>query len=501
MYLPTIGLEVHIQLKTNTKLFCGCSNCLGADEEKPNTSVCPICFGHPGTLPVLNSKAVDFLLKLALALNCEIPNFAKFDRKNYFYPDLPKGYQISQYDQPLAINGNITITTNNQSTNIRILRLHLEEDAGKLLHETYTDYALVDLNRAGTPLIELVTQPDFHSSAEVKTFCQELQLILRYIEISSANMEKGQMRCEANISVSAVTDKLGTKVEVKNLNSFKAVERAIDYEIKRQTQLIESGGAVVLETRGWDDAKGLTYHQRRKEEAHDYRYFPEPDLPPLLDLKERADKLKTSIGELPMERRARFIAEYELDSKTAYILTNEKQLSNYTEQVISELKAWLLSSGLEEGTVDEIWNKHKKKITKSVANWLTVELFKFFNAFGITIESLKITPENFAEFITLIYRRNINSTLAKKVFEIMFKTGQDPHQILEENDLTQIKDDTGIDKYIIEVIKANPKPVEDFKNGKINALHFLTGKTMALTKGKANPDTIKEKLLEKLNQG
>jgi len=498
MFLPTIGLEVHIQLKTNTKLFCGCKNSLGM-EEKPNFNVCPICFGHPGTLPVLNNSAVDLLIKLALALNCDVPNFTKFDRKNYFYPDLPKGYQISQYDQPLAINGHISLTINNQTTKIRITRLHLEEDAGKLLHESHTDYALIDLNRAGTPLIELVTEPDFHSAIEVKTFCQELQLMVRYLHVGYANMEKGQMRCEANISIAKPGDKLGTKVEVKNLNSFKAVERAIEYEIKRQSEALESDETVILETRGWDDTKGTTYHQRKKEEAHDYRYFPEPDLPPLTDLKEKVERIKTEMCELPIQRRERFVSEYELDYKTAYILTSDKKLSGYTENVISELKAWLLTSGLEEGTTEEMWNKHKKKITKSVANWLTVELFKFFNESGATLESLKITAEDFAEFIILIYKGNVNSTSAKKLFEIMLKTGRDPHHILEENDLTQIDDSAEIDKHIAEVINMNATAIQDYKNGKVNAIHFLVGKVVGLTKGRANPDIVREKIISKIN--
>ncbi len=495
MYLPTIGLEIHVQLKTQTKLFCSCKNASGADKT-PNVNVCPVCLGHPGTLPVLNHSAVDLILKLGLALNCEIPNFSKFDRKNYFYPDLPKGYQISQFDQPIAINGHLDLLNKDKTTKrIRIQRLHLEEDAGKLLHEEGNDNALVDFNRAGTPLIELVTYPDFHSAIDVKTFCQELQLIVRYLDISNADMEKGQMRCEVNVSVSK-TDKLGTKVEVKNLNSFKVVEKAVDYEINRQSRALDNNEVINLETRGWDDERLVTYSQRSKEESHDYRYFPEPDLPPLKDLQTRSQELRRYITELPLAKRYRFLMEYELSYDTAYLLTNDNDLSNYVEQVISELQAWVNST--HPGADNENWDHVKGKLIKTCANWLTGELFRLLNLNQVFLRDIKITPENFAEFILLIHQSKVDTSSAKKLLEIMFNSGRDPSSILEEENLTAIDDASIIDKYIDEIIVANHQTILDYKNGKVNAINFLVGKVMHLSQGRIGPDLARKKIIDKI---
>ncbi len=490
-YEPTIGMEIHVELKTHSKMFCSCAN--NPDEMEPNKNICPICMGHPGTLPVANKKAVEYVIKTGLALGCKIAEFSKFDRKNYFYPDLPKGYQISQYDKPLCEKGNLIIN----DREIGITRIHLEEDTGKLIHPKKADYSLVDLNRAGTPLMELVTEPEIKSSAEAKEFCKQFQLIVKYIGVSDADMEKGHMRCEVNISLKPKGQKeFGTKVEIKNLNSFRAVERSIEYEIKRQTEVLDEGGKIVQETRGWNADKQQTYSQRKKEEAHDYRYFPEPDLPPL-DLTKKAgmfdvQKIKDSIPELPLLKKYRFINQYKLTEENAKILSEDKELANYFEEIISELKHWIKDKGIDGDKLN--------KLTKLTANYILTELQRLLYKNGNLVSECKITAENFAEFITLIDEGKISSSGAQEMLAEMFTTGGDPSNILNEKGLGQISDESEIEKIIDEVIKNNPQSVEDYKSGKEVALKFLVGQTMRESKGKANPQIARDMLEKKLKQ-
>ncbi|OGZ18826.1 MAG: glutaminyl-tRNA synthase (glutamine-hydrolyzing) subunit B [Candidatus Nealsonbacteria bacterium RBG_13_42_11] len=496
MYKPTIGLEIHIELNTKSKMFCSCKN--DPDERRPNVNICPVCTAQPGTLPVINEEAVRKVIKTGLALNCQIPEYSKFDRKNYFYPDLPKGYQISQYDKPLCIGGFLEL----DNKKIRITRVHLEEDTGRLVHITRQEqigdnrnvrinketkevtgikfsapelYSLVDFNRAGIPLMELVTEPDITSAKEAKDFAEELHLIMHYLGVSDADMEKGQMRVEVNISLSA-DKKLGTKVEIKNLNSFRAVERGIDYEIERQTEILKSGKKIIQETRGWNDIKGITVSQREKEEAHDYRYFPEPDLPPLHHKKEFIDEIRAKIPELPQKRRERLKREYKLDEKSIEIFIYKKNLGEYFEKVISEFEAHLPK--------DKLHN-----LIKTAANYLITDLQGLLKGVSVSDKTFLISAENFAEFINLIQEGKISSKIAKQVLAEMFKTGVDPSNIIQEKGLTQITDETEIEKIIKEIILNNPKAVADYKAGKENALQFLIGKIMAQTRGKANPQT------------
>jgi len=488
-YEPTIGMEIHVELKTNSKMFCSCVN--NADETEPNKNICPVCVGHPGTLPVANKKAIEYVIKAGLASDCKIAEFSKFDRKNYFYPDLPKGYQISQYDQPLCEKGSLLIN----DRKIGITRIHLEEDTGKLVHPKGADYSLVDLNRAGTPLMELVTEPEIKSSAEAKGFCKQFQLIVKYIGVSDANMEKGHMRCEVNVSIKPIGQKeFGTKVEIKNLNSFKAVERSIEYEIKRQTEILDDGGKIIQETRGWNADKQETYSQRKKEEAHDYRYFPEPDLPPL-DLTKKAgmfdiQKIKDSIPELPLQKKYRFINQYKLTEENAKIFSEDKELANYFEEIISELKHWIKDKGIDGDKLN--------KLTKLTANYILTELQRLLYVKNDLVHCCSITAENFAEFITLIDEGKISSSGAQTMLIHMYKTGGDPSNILDEKGLTQVSDESELEKIIKQIIKNNPQSVEDYKSGKEVALKFLVGQTMKESKGKANPQVAGEILKRKL---
>ena len=498
-YKPTIGLEIHAELKTNSKMFCSCKN--DPDEKRPNYNICPICTAHPGTLPVANEEAIKKVIKTGLALNCKIARDSKFDRKNYFYPDLPKGYQISQYDQPLCENGWLEIDGNPPShkaseglKRIRIHRIHLEEDTGRLLHPEGADYSLIDLNRAGIPLMELVTEPDINSGIEARKFSEELQLIFRYLGVSDADMEKGLMRVEVNISVSN-TKKLGTKVEIKNLNSFKVIEKAINFEISRQTELLEKNEKVIQETRGWHDKKEITFSQREKESAHDYRYFPEPDLPSLYFDENFIEKIKGEISELPEQKRERFMKEYGLDKNAVEIFVVNKDLSEYFEKVISELDAWI-----KQNTDNEF-----KKIIKIASNYLTSDVYGLlqgkefveFSAKGGPASGWKITPENFAEFIKMIYKEEISSKIAKMVLKDMFHTGSDPSSVIDSNNWGQMKDESEIEKIVKEVILKNPKAVLDYRAGKENAVQFLAGQVMAQTRGTANPEKVSQ-LLKKL---
>jgi aspartyl-tRNA(Asn)/glutamyl-tRNA(Gln) amidotransferase subunit B len=484
MYQPIIGLEIHSELKTRTKMFCSCRN--DTMEHIPNLNICPICLGHPGTLPVINKEAVRKVIKTGLALNCKISECSRFARKNYFYPDLPKGYQISQYEEPFCQNG--FLETGGKK--IRIRRVHLEEDTGSLIHEK--DHSLVDFNRAGIPLMELVTEPDLNSPTEAKEFAQELQLILRHLEVSEANMERGELRVEANISLQQqMTDELGIKVEIKNLNSFQAVEKSLEYEIGRQTKILRSGKKVIQETRGWDDIQRETVSQREKEEAHDYRYFPEPDLPPLQISQELIDGIKTEIPELPRQRRERFKKEYNLSSREVEIFIRKRDFGDYFEKVISELEQW----------AKEIKPKLNKErflsLIKLCLNYILTDLQGLLKGAQVSNEDFLITPENFAEFITLIYKGKISSKLAKIILFEMFSTGEDPSNIIEKKRLVQMTDEAEIEKLIKDVIAKNEKAVLDYKLGKGNAFQFLIGQVMAAVQGKANPGIV-NKILKKL---
>jgi len=490
-YEAVIGLEIHVQLRTKSKMFCSCDNT--GEDQAPNTTICPICTGQPGTLPVINQQAVDWAILIGLALNGEIAKFSKFDRKNYFYPDLPKGYQISQYDLPFVNGGYLEVG----DRKVKLTRIHLEEDAAKLIHKDGA--TLVDFNRGGTPLLEIVTEPDIKNPQEAKNFLQELKLIMRYQGVSSADMEKGHLRCDANISLRPEGEKtFYPKIEIKNLNSFKSVEKALEYEIKRQTKLWEDGKSPKKqETRGWDEVKEMTVEQRGKEEASDYRYFPEPDLPPLKIDEKRIQKAKGNLRELPQQKRKRFINEYGFSLEEAKILTDDRDLSYYAEQVISELGAWLSTLGLE-GTKEEIWEKNKKKLNKLVANWIINRLLKLVSENNIEISKIKINPENFAEFIVLVYQNKISSKSAQQVLEKMLIKGGAPSHIIKEEGLEQVSNEGELTDIVEKTIKNNPQVVEDYKKGKSNALQFLIGKIMKETKGKANPQAIAKLLKEKI---
>jgi aspartyl-tRNA(Asn)/glutamyl-tRNA(Gln) amidotransferase subunit B len=512
-YQPKIGLEIHVELKTNSKMFCSCKN--DSLELRPNVNICPICMGHPGTLPVINEEAVKKVIKTGLALHCKIAEFSRFERKNYFYPDLPKGYQISQYVTPLCEGGYLEISikegksearspkSERKFKKIRIRRVHLEEDTAKLIHPEGANYSLLDFNRAGIPLMELVTEPDITSAKEAKRFAQELQLILRYLGVSNADMEKGQMRVEANISLQLMrkTDAkqnakprenaLGTKVEIKNLNSFKAVERAINYEIERQTKILSRGEKVIQETRGWDDKKEITVSQRTKEEAHDYRYFPEPDLPPLEFKKEYISEIQKEIPELPQQKRERFKEEFLLPEPIIETIISNKDLSEYFEKTISELLRWIKDKGLDK--------KETNKLIKTTANYLLSDALGLLKGKPFIEKDFPITPEDFAEFIIIIYQEKLTSKMAKILLEEMFKTGGDPSDIMKEKELIQVSDENEIEKIAQIVISSNPQAVEDFKRGKENALQFLIGQVMKETKGKANPEIAKRVLTKILN--
>ena len=487
---PVIGLEIHVELGTKTKMFCSCLN--DPDEKRPNFNVCPVCMGHPGVLPVANEEAIERVIKTGIALNCKISEDSKFDRKSYFYPDLPKGYQISQFYFPFCKDGFLEI----KGKKIRIREIHLEEDTGSLVHSPDEDYSLADFNRAGVPLMELVTEPDINSAQEAREFAQELQLILRYLDISSADMEKGQMRVEANISVGA-GKKLGTKVEIKNLNSFRSAERGIDFEIQRQSGLLESGESIIQETRGWLEEKGETKSQRTKEEAHDYRYFPEPDLPAFKINDKYISKIKSQIPELPDQKRKRFQEEYGLFGKETEIFIQNKNLGQYFEKVHSELKDWI--SCVENKR--KISKKEEAKLVKLCVNYLLTDLQFLIKGKTFKAEKFPITPENFAEFITLIYEGKISSKIGKILLPEMFKTGGDPSQLIREKGLSQIDDDSEIKKIAQKIISENQKAINDLKTGKTTALQFLIGQLMKETKGKINPQKAEETLKNLLKLG
>ena len=502
---PVIGLEIHAELKTRTKMFCDSLN--DPDEKHPNINVCPVCMGHPGTLPVINKEAVEKVILAGLAFNCSIEEDSFFERKNYFYPDLPKGYQISQYQKPFCEKGQLTLKSGKK---IDITRIHLEEDAGRLYHLPGKDYSLVDFNRAGVPLMELVTEPDFESGKEVKEFAEELQLILKYAGISDANMEKGQMRVEVNISLrdkqQETNNKYGTKVEIKNLNSIKTAMDAVDYEIKRQTKLLEASEKVKQETRGWDETKKATFSQRSKEEAHDYRYFPEPDLPPLKYDKTQIELIKAKLPELPQQRRERF-KKYGLPDANIEIFTVAKHLGDYYEHVASELDAAAMDYHKKKGLKgDEPTEPHilSMKLHALAANYIITEFPALLNMDSTKelddIEGIKISPEAFAELMVLIFHKELSSTGAKAVLKEMAQTGLHPEQIMREKDMGQISNEGELETAIDEVIGENKQAVEDFKRGKEASLKFLIGKVMVKTKGRANPQIVEQLLKNKLGE-
>jgi len=510
-----IGLEIHAELNTKTKMFCDSLN--DPDEKHPNINICPICLGHPGTLPVINQEALKKVIMAGLALNCKIVEDTFFERKNYFYPDLPKGYQISQYQKPLCYDGYLDIKSeilnsksetnykleNPNSKRIRITRIHLEEDAGRLYHASDDKHSLVDFNRAGVPLMELVTEPDFETGWEVRKFAEELQLMWQYLNISEANMEKGEMRVEVNISLTNPDGSWGTKVEVKNLNSIKFAADAVDYEIKRQKEILESGDKVKQETRGWDENKKQTFSQRLKEEAHDYRYFPEPDLPPLKFTKERIEEIKLELSELPSQRRERFKKQYNLPDRDIEILTANKKLGDYYEHVASELASAAMDYHKKMGrTGEDPVEKHiSEKLHSLSANYMITEFPTLMSAWKEEVndlEGFKITPEAFAELMVLVFHKELSSTGAKTVLKEMAETGLHPEQIMKEKDLGQVSDTGELQKAVEKIVNDNPKAAEDFKVGKEASLKFLIGMVMKETKGKANPQVVEGMIKEML---
>ena len=474
-YEIVIGLEVHAQLQTKTKIFCGCETRFG---EEANTRTCPVCIGMPGVLPVLNKKALDYIVKTGLAMNCKISSYSRFARKNYFYPDLPKGYQISQYELPVCEHGHVEIMVDGKLKRIGITRIHLEEDAGKNLHQTESGSSLVDLNRAGTPLMEIVSEPDIRSAEEASEYLKKLRSILRYIEVSDADMEKGNFRCDANVSIRPAGSKeFGTRAEIKNVNSFKFVQKALEYEIKRQAQLLDGGDRVIQETRLFDSAKGVTFSMRNKEEAHDYRYFPEPDLVPIVVPQSTVTKIAATIPELPDTKRARFVNEYGIPEYDAEMLTQSRATADYFEQAA------------------KLSNQ-----PKAVSNWMMGELMRLLKADGQEIESCPIKPEKLAGMIKMINEGVISIKIAKTVFEEMYRSGKDAGIIVQEKGLVQVSDTGAIEQIIADVIRANPGQAADYKAGKEKLFGFFVGQVMKASKGKANPDLVNQLLKKKLSE-
>ena len=489
-YEPVIGLEVHVQLKTQSKMFCRSKN---AESAEPNAHICELCTGQPGTLPVINREAVKKAVMVGLALGCEIAEYSKFDRKNYFYPDLPKGYQISQFDMPINGKGQMEIIVGGEKRVVGITRAHLEEDAGKLLHPQGVNYSLVDLNRAGVPLLEIVSEPDIKGSEDAKVYLQDLQNLMRYLGVSDADMEKGQLRCDANISLRKVGESgfPPYKVEVKNMNSFKAVAAAIEFEIKRQAEVLDEGKVPAKETRGWVDGKGVTVSQRSKEESQDYRYFPEPDLPVMHFSKEWLESIKHELPELPAQRKLRFLEEYKLTDKDAITLIENKDLADYFEHILSELDEWLQA---EKISLDD-----KSKYVKLASTWSLGQFSALLNESKLSPTATKITPENFAELLKLIGTGKVSQLSAKDVFVKMFETGEDPSNLLDQLGLAQVSDTDAILEVVKKVIAANPKGVEDAKTKGERAFGFLVGQAMKELKGKGNPQLINELLKKELN--
>lgn len=477
-YEAVIGLEVHVQLNTKTKIFCGCSTEFGAPA---NTHVCPVCMGQPGVLPVFNEEVLHKAILAGLAIQANIAEFSKFDRKNYFYPDLPKGYQISQYDYPICQKGVIEIVLSDGSTKkIGVTRIHMEEDAGKSIHLEGEPYSAVDLNRAGVPLLEIVSEPDMRSSEEAYLYLKELRSIMKYLGVSDVNMEEGSLRCDVNVSVRPVGQKeFGTKVEVKNLNSFNGVKKAIEYEIERQIALLENGEKVVQETRLYDAKQNKTFPMRDKEEANDYRYFPEPDLPPLRVSRDQVEKIRQELPELPQQKRERFVRQYGITLSDAEVLTEEKEMADYFEDVL----------------------KQTKIEPKKVANWIQSELMAVLNELNWDITRLakeRISTQKLAELMNLIHDNVISGKMAKDVFAEMVDTGESPSAIVEKKGLKQITDTSALESLIDEILAKNPGEVQRYKEGKKNLMGFFVGEVMKATKGQANPKLVNEILQKKL---
>lgn len=485
-YEVVIGLEVHSQLLTESKMFCSCS--AAYQDAPPNTAVCPVCMGMPGAMPVINKKAVEYVIRTGLALGCHIPGFTKFDRKNYPYPDLMKGYQISQYDEPLALGGRLAIDTQNGEKTIGVTRVHLEEDVAKLFHrsdEFGEGYSLLDVNRAGAPLMEIVSEPDMRSPDEARSYLTQLQSILRYIGVSSANMEEGNFRCDANISIRPKgAAELGPKVEIKNMNSFRAVHRALTYEAERQARAVREGETIVQETRGWDESAAATFSQRTKEYAHDYRYFPEPDLPPLVISAELVDAVRRALPELPAARKRRFMAQYALSDYDAGLLTIAKSTADYFESVVS----------LKQAQGDALAH-----FAKQAGNWMLGELGRLLNETNGDVDSVKIAPQYFVDLLDMVAADKLSGSMAKTVFEEMFASGRAPADIAEERGLVQISDADALGAAVAEALAANPKPVAEYLDGKEQAIRFLVGQVMKITRGKANPQLAMQLLKSELD--
>jgi aspartyl-tRNA(Asn)/glutamyl-tRNA(Gln) amidotransferase subunit B len=476
-YEVVIGLEVHAQLSTDSKIFCGCSTTFGAP---PNTQTCPVCLGMPGVLPVLNRRVVEYAIRAALACHGEVVPHCRFARKNYFYPDMPKNYQISQYDEPLVRGGYVELPTPEGMKRIRLVRIHLEEDVGKSIHGENLDdprASYVDFNRSGVPLMEIVSEPDLASPEEAKLYLQRLRTILQYLEVCDGNMEEGSFRCDANISLRPPgAREYGTKIEIKNLNSFRNVQRALEYEVMRQTKALDAGDRLSQETRLWDANRAVTRSMRSKEYAHDYRYFPEPDLVPLATSREWVEAIGHTLPELPDARMQRFVAEYGIPEYDAGVLTSAKALADYYETCL----------------------RHYPK-PKVVSNWMMGELLRALNRDGIEVEQSRVSPETLAELLTLVDDGTISSSMAKSVFEAMYDTGKTALAIVQEKGLRQISDENALATAIEQVLASNPKEVEEFRGGREKLLSFFMGQVMKTTQGKANPQAVNKLLREKLS--
>ena len=473
-YEVVMGLEVHAELSTKTKIFCSCPTEFGG---QPNTHTCPICMAMPGTLPVLNEKVVEYAVKAGLATNCQISRDSKNDRKNYFYPDLPKAYQISQFDKPLCFEGYVEIETEEGKKKIRLERIHIEEDAGKLNHDEFGGGTLVDLNRAGVPLIEIVSKPDLRSADEVDKYLKKLKSILEYIEVSDCKMQEGSLRADVNVSVRKKGDeKLGTRTEMKNMNSFRSITRAIEYEVDRQIDVIESGGKVEQETLRWDDVSGKTFSMRDKEDAQDYRYFPDPDLVAIKLSEEYIENIKENLPELPESRRERYLNEYKMSEKDSKIIVSSKFLSDLFEDAT------------------KICNN-----PKAVCNWIISDISRILNEKEMEPTQIPFTAENLAQLVSIIDKGTISSSIGKKVLEELFENPRSPETIVKEKGWIQISDEGEIKKVVMEIIEANPNSVADYKGGKDKALGFLVGQAMKQTKGKANPQMLNKMFVEELN--
>jgi aspartyl-tRNA(Asn)/glutamyl-tRNA(Gln) amidotransferase subunit B len=475
-YEPVIGLEIHAELLTKSKMFCGCE-VVSSITAKPNHYICSVCTGQPGALPVLNKKAVELAVRVGLALNCKIHTKSIFARKNYFYPDLPKGYQISQYDQPLATDGKIQIESEAGIKEVRIRRVHLEEDTGKLSHADKNSF--IDYNRSGVPLLEIVTEPDLRSPEEVRAYATKLHAILRYLDVNSGDMEKGVIRFEANVSVrKAGSNEFNTRTEIKNLNSFRALVQGTEYEIKRQSEIYASGGVVEQETLGFNEATGKTYSQRGKESAHDYRYFPEPDLPPLVLDPNWIEAIRANLPELPEAKTRRFIEQYELKPQDTRLLISEKALADYFEDVVAK----------------------SKSSAKTVSSWIAGEFMRYMNDSGTSIEDMTLSPESFAKLIDMTADKVISGNSAKVVFNEMVKNGRDPEQIVKEKGLSQVSDESFIQEAVMKVLTDNPSEVEKYLAGKDSLLQWFMGQVARATRGKADPNLTRNLLVESLKE-